>query len=317
MWYRRVWMAVLTLVVLTGATGCFKTRMIVRIRPDGSGDLVVEQLMSDAAIRQVEQQMDQMIAMVQAMGGEARTRKSMKEVMSDEAVLRRVAPMYGDVELVSVQPVEEAGFVGARTVYRFKDIGRIRVPLNDGPRGQVIGAAMLKGENDELPPVEAASDDASDIVFSWEPKESGGTLKVRMPPMEKVELAEDPDWKPPQESDFTRQLAAEPQFAQALGLQSGMSHEEALKKMFGDVEMLIVLEAADGQIRSTTAQFAASDRKNTFTLIRFNFREILNSPKGLRLFSDEKSMQGPNPPIADGVPGMQVEQGEVQFDITL
>jgi hypothetical protein len=136
-----------------------------------------------------------------------------------------------------------------------------------------------------------------------------------MPELPMVEIEDDPNWEPPSESDLTRQLATQGgEAAQMFGLQPGMTHEEVLKRLLGEMEVRIDVQVA-GTVKSTTAKYAVKDRPNTFTLFCMDFSRILNSPKGLRLFSDERFTNGPTPPLAKGVPGMEIEQGEVSFEI--
>ncbi len=297
------------------SSGCFKTRVIVRVNPDGSGELLVGNLMSGAMIAQMEKQMDQMAAQMRAMGAEVPSRKSMREMMTSERMLRHLAPVYGEVEFVGARPLEQEGFVGAIAQYRFKDVRKIWVPFGN-QQSQVMGAMMSVGEEGELPPVETQRDEKTSITFDWAPVAAGGgKLSIRMPKLPERVIDDDPNWEPPKESDLTRQIAMQgEEVAQTLGIKPGMSHEEVLKQLFGGIEMRIEVQMA-GTVKSTTAQYPAEGRKNAYTVFLMDFGKILNSRKGLRLFSDGNAMSGDVPPLIKGVPGIEIEQGEVTFEI--
>ncbi len=308
-----------TVLALAGLTlcssGCFKTRVVVRVNPDGSGELLVGNLMSRGMIAQMEKQMEQMAAQMRAMGAEAPTRKPIQETMVSERLLRHLAPIYGEVEFVAARPLEQEGYVGAVAQYRFKDVRKIWVPFGN-QQGQAMGAMMSTGEEAELPPVESQRDEKASIAFDWAPAAAGGgKLTVQMPKLPEREIEDDPNWELPKESDLTRQIAMQgEELAQTLGIKPGMTHEEVLKQLFGGIEMRIEVQMA-GTVKSTTAQYPAEGRKNAFTVFLMDFGKILNSRKGLRLFSEGNAMGGDVPPLIKGVPGIEIEQGEVVFEI--
>lgn len=302
----------LTLAAALSA-GCVKNRAVVRVNPDGSGELRLESLINPALLAQLDREMERQRARASERGVEAPPAKSLREALFGERTLRYLAPLYGEVEFVESRTLDRDGLAGVEAVYRFSDIGKVWLPIDFESRDRAL-TRMLRGvEGEEPPPLQSRKSDAC-IEFEWTPAARGGRLAVRMPELRLIELEDDPNWTPPEQSNMTRTMARDPDTAAMFGVTPEMNHVQMLKKVFGPMEMRIELQIA-GAVRSTTAKHPVPARPRAYTLFKMDLASVLESERGIRLYSDERNLSGSMPPLAKDVPGIEFETGEVTFEI--
>lgn len=108
-------------------SGCINSATLVRVKPDGSGTIEQTMLMNLAALK----------GLMAGMGGSSQ----MKETpgVFNEAEFKRMADRMG-VRPVSLTPLKEGGFEGAKAIFAFDDITKVRVDQDP----QMSGAAGAK-----------------------------------------------------------------------------------------------------------------------------------------------------------------------------
>lgn len=126
--------AVMVLAVVT--SGCLNSTSLVKVKPDGSGTIEQTMLVNLAAIK----------GLMAGMGG-----GQMKESggVLNEAEFKRTAERMG-VRPVSLTPIKEGGFEGAKAVFAFDDISKIRLDQDPQMAGRSAGASGSTGGNSPI-----------------------------------------------------------------------------------------------------------------------------------------------------------------------
>lgn len=302
--------ATMAAVVLTG---CVKNKAVVRVNAAGGGELRLEHAMPAHILAMIERQIERQRQRLAETGQEGPPANFVREGLFGERTLRYLAPLYGDVEFVEARRIERENWIGVEAVYRFRDIGRVWLPIDEEARGRAVRAVLMSAGGGELPPLPAKKS-AHAISFEWTPAERGGKLVVRMPELTMIEMEDDPHWTPPERSEMTEALGRDPDSAAAFGIEPGMTHVQTLKKIYGEMETRVELRV-EGTVKSATAQYPVKERPKSYTLFLMDFARILESPRGVRLFSDEENLRGRLPPMAKGVPGIEIESDGAEFEI--
>jgi hypothetical protein len=110
-------MTVLRLVLLcvlgVAASGCINSASLIKVKPDGSGTIEQTLMVNLAALKGL-------------MAGMGATQGKESGGVLDEAEFKRAGERMG-VRPVSLTPVKQGGFEGAKAIYAFDDITKVRV----------------------------------------------------------------------------------------------------------------------------------------------------------------------------------------------
>lgn len=120
-------MGVVITLACVVTTGCIKSDVLVRVKPDGSGTVEQTMLANMSAIKGLMAGMDPQGQMKQSGGG-----------MLNEAEFKRTAERMG-VRPISLTPLKEGGFEGAKALYAFDDITKVRVDQDPQMSGSTGG----------------------------------------------------------------------------------------------------------------------------------------------------------------------------------
>jgi hypothetical protein len=115
-------------------SACINSSSLVKVKPDGSGTIEQTMLVNLAAVKGL-------LAGV----GAGQTKES--GGILNEAEFKRIAERMG-VRPVSLTPVKEGGFEGAKAVFAFDDISKIR--LDQDPQMAGAPGASASGKNDPI-----------------------------------------------------------------------------------------------------------------------------------------------------------------------
>lgn len=107
-------------------SACINSTSLVKVKPDGSGIIEQTLLVNTAAIK----------GLMAGMGGQGQIKET--GGVLNEAEFKRSAERMG-VRPVSLTPMKEGGFEGAKAVYAFDDITKVRVD-QDPPISGASGA---------------------------------------------------------------------------------------------------------------------------------------------------------------------------------
>jgi len=119
---------VVVAVIAALGSGCINSTALIKVKPDGSGTIEQTLLVNMSAVKGL-------------MGGLGGVQAKESSGILNEAEFKRTAERMG-VRPVSLTPMKEGGFEGAKAIYAFDDISQIRVdqdpqmsPTPSGTRG--------------------------------------------------------------------------------------------------------------------------------------------------------------------------------------
>jgi hypothetical protein len=122
-------MAVSKVALIVGlaiaTSGCINSTSLIRVKPDGSGTIEQTMLVNMAAFKGL-------------MAGMGAAQKESSSVLN-EADFKRAGERMG-VRPVSLTPVKDGGFEGAKAVYAFDDISKVRVDQDPQMAGSSNGS---------------------------------------------------------------------------------------------------------------------------------------------------------------------------------
>ncbi len=110
-------------------SGCINSATLVKVKPDGSGTIEQTMLVNLQAVK----------GMLSSMGGGQLKETGSSGGVLNEAEFKRSAERMG-VRPVSLTPMKEGGFEGAKAVYAFDDISKIRVDQDPQMAGTSSGS---------------------------------------------------------------------------------------------------------------------------------------------------------------------------------
>ena len=119
-------------------SGCINSSTLVKVKPDGSGTIEQTMLVNAQALK----------GLMSGMGGGGQMKES-GGVLSD-AEFKKTAERMG-VKPVSLTPLKDGGFEGAKAIYAFDDITKVRV--DQDPQMGAASGAMGGGSSSKESPI--------------------------------------------------------------------------------------------------------------------------------------------------------------------
>lgn len=268
------------LVAALLACGCIDGTLLVKVEPNGSGQIVDTRYLANPAASL----MDRVVNGVADMAGPERAAAAGvagKSPLPDEATARAQAALFGPgVALASFTELThpDDGARGVRAVYRFTDIRKVRInPATFKP----AAAARFFPAADSIKP-----GDVEPVTFAFAKR----TLTVRMPPsgQEKADLP----GRTPRQQQADLQLA------------------EGLAPALAGLRLRLAVQPP-GSIRRTNATYveAGSAAGRAVMLLDFDLDTLLETPDGLRKLVALQNNQsfGTAAELLARVPGLKVE----------
>ncbi|HBC89112.1 MAG TPA: hypothetical protein DCZ94_19410 [Lentisphaeria bacterium] len=273
-------------------SGCIKNKFVVKVKKDGSGDIIVTSIFSKETVSIFDMQMKQM---KEAGGG---GQIAMKDPFYNEEQIKQQGSKFGpDVQFVKAVKYDKDGCRGFVAQYSFPDINKISLSMKD-KAFDPESAMMPEGvEPDEL----AQADKAKDAFkFKFE-KGDTAKLKIIGPPVpEKKAEAKEPakaDDKPAVPLEQTPQEKAEIQQLMAngnpLGLTGNETQEQLAKKMFSGLRITMIVEV-DGTDIKSNATYKSGDNNSKCTLFDMDMDALMEQPSFMKTM-----MNGPGGPGMD------------------
>lgn len=298
---------VLTLVLASILlTGCLKSNILVKLKADGSGTILVTRQFSKQAVSLVER--------MQQMGGNAGG--AIDNPFYDEDALKDEATKYGDdITFVRAKKFDRNGTRGSMALYSFSDINKVSFgieALNPPDKGMVGGAMRGRmGKRGNRQPA-----DNKDNIFSFKlVKGPRNKLTITMPPYPKDKGGDHPVQKSPTKG----KTPVDPQLAMLLmvgGFGRVATQEEAIQKIFKGMAMSLVIEIDASNIKTDASHsYKTNKGKRRIVLLEMNMDAIMATEKG-RALMDPEAMQGGADSQArlfsalKDVPGMKMETQE-------
>lgn len=241
-------------LVLLATTGCISSTTLIRLNADGSGTIEQTILLSAAMVEQLTQMMT---GMAEAFGGE--DQKAEKMELFQESELRNKATELGEgVTFVSHEPIKTEKAEGARVVYAFEDVTKLRISQKPSPPGPAGAGGMPGATPDE---------DRNDLRFRFERAANGHSILTVVGP--------EPEVTPEAEEATTEPGPETP------GEKPGPEQLAQMRKMFEGLKIAIAVEVA-GKLVRTTSPYVDGNR---VTLLEMDFAQLLEDPEKLELLA--------------------------------
>ncbi len=300
-------------------SGCLKSKVLVKINSDGSGNLVVTNMFSPEMIMMVDKQMEETRKQFENMPAEQRSAAldQMKDPLCSEEMVKMQGQQYGDVEFVQMKKVEKAGSRGYIAVFSFKDVSGLAFNLGNnimaGPAGGggmgsekeniTFGMTVAEGKPSVLKikiPLKKMEAKPSEI----KPPEAKPELKTEAKPETKPEAkteaksetaepakkdaAAETDKDKPLDPEFKQMLQQTMAMGNPFGFTGKENEDEILTKVFTGFEMSYSVEI-NGKIIKNDASLVDPKNKNRFTLLEMDFGKLLSNPGVTKEMRDNKN----------------------------
>ncbi|MBT3380144.1 MAG: hypothetical protein HN742_15450 [Lentisphaerae bacterium] len=344
---RTVSVAATLLMVLFTTAGCMKNKVRIRVNPDGSGAIVVSQVVSAETAAMVEQSIKQMQAQFGGMeGGGAISMGMPEDPFYNEKQLKSQASRFGlGVTFVKAKKVDGEKGRGSIALYTFEDINDVYIDIDMESLGQNAASGAMSGAGDA--PTPEKGDQAIEFAFT---EGETNTLKITVPPM--PDEGGSPGEAPVEAPDAAEVEAALAELgvdagdrsvtapagagaagamgmggapggmgmmmggAGAFGLKGNESPQEMMTAMFKGMRFLVEVEVM-GNVVQSNATFPNPSKKERFTLFEMDFDEMMESPAFKETMKPETMMAGPGESMAllAKIPGFRREtNSEVVID---
>jgi hypothetical protein len=286
---RSGWRLLPLLAVLFSTVACLEHTVLLKLRPDGSGELIETTFLKG-----------QMLEMARAMaameeGGEGAGILAGQADEKRAEAEARAAQLGEGVTFVSWEALAGEGSEGERAVYRFADVSTLRIapaPASDD------GEAAPMGASEDV--IRFRFGDGAEgshrlvAVFGDVPAPEAAGDAVAGEAMADVE---------PASADDVEGMAGMEEMADAMG--AGMM--EMMKPFLQGMKMQVLVEV-EGEVVTTDAPFSDG---STVTLLALDFDQIVADPEAWKKLSamDSDASLSVLGPQLQGLPGVRAPGG--------
>ncbi len=263
-------------------SGCLKSKMVVKVKKDGSGDIIVTNIFSKEVVAMIENQMKEM-----KNAGAEGAKIDMKDPFYNEEQIKREARKYGpDVQFVKAVKYDKDGCKGFVAQYSFPDISKVTIPMKNKPFEPDIEPGMVGDEeNDEIA---MGNKNKEGFKFKFE-KGDTAKLKIAGPAVPEKKLNAAKADEPAAAVEQTAEDKAEIQQMMAngnpLGLTGNETQEQVMKKLFGGMKMTIQVEV-DGTDVKSNATYKSGDNNSRCTLFDMDMDRLMEIPSFMKMMKD-------------------------------
>jgi hypothetical protein len=247
----------LVVVVACTLSGCINSASLVRIKPDGSGTIEQTLLVNTATLK----------GLMAGMGAQGQVKET--PGVLTEAEFKRTAERMG-VKPVSLTPLKEGGFEGAKAIFAFDDISKVRLD-QDPQLGDSSPGAFAKATTSKTP-----------IKFGFAKQASSSVLTITVDEQTAAPGTKPDPSTPPQKIDPAMM--------------------QMVKTMFQGFKVLIDVEV-DGKIVKTNADYVNGSR---ITLLELDMATLFENEAAITAL---QSKVGPGASIADVRPYLKDVKG--------
>ena len=256
---RVVFSGILIISCVCLLAGCFKNKVLVKVKKDGSGTIVVTQIFGAKVVKIVDEQKKKS----GQIGGPGLINKQQIEFM---------AKTFGsNVKFKKMKELNKAdGSKGYIALYTFDNINDVKIPFG-----------VLPGSN------------TNNITFDFETGKKGiSKLTVNLRKLDKPAVSKDDnkEYPPhPQSPNDLKNIAQMKGMSNPFNLSEKDSKEDMLRKMFTDMSSSLEIET-EGTLVKSNAAYPSKKKASRFTVANINFNKLMKSKKFLyELAGDMKS----------------------------
>jgi hypothetical protein len=286
---RSGWRLAPLLAILVSTVACLEHTVLLKLRPDGSGELIETSL--------VKGQMLEMARAMTAMEGEGEGGGLMASQADEKRAEAeaRAARLGEGVTFVSWEPISEEGKEGEHIVYRFDDVTKLN--LQPGPDSGDGGEAPMTGPGESIRFRLADLGAGRSRLVAVFGEESAPEGTVAEGGADELETASAED------AAGTDDMAGMEDMAEAMG--AGMM--EMMKPFLQGMKMRVVVEV-EGEVLETDAPFSEGSQ---VTLLEIDFDQIVADPEAWKKLSalDSDASLAVLGPQLQGLPGVRAPVG--------
>ena len=264
-------------------TGCIKQKVLVKVKPDGTGNIVVSAMFDKKVVESFNKTMEVQKEKMAASGMDTGSMGDF-DPFYNEDLLKRQADNFGEnITFVKAKKIKNKTGRGYIAIYAFKNIEDVKINL-----GKASNPMPSMGPN--------TSSDKDTINFKFK-KDKFSTLTVNIPQADKELKVEEAELLKGDKEKIKPTLLTAEEKAQMMsqGAMFGLTgkettKEEIIKKMFNGLSVKIELQV-DGKLIKSDATYQSKKNKNRCTLYSMDFGKLLQSDVICSKLSSDK-MQG-------------------------
>jgi len=261
--------------ILFVVTGCIKQKMLIKVKPDGSGNIVVRAMFNKNIVESFEKKMKEQL---KKMGKAGQNAPEMDPFYNVES-LKKSAKEFGDnIEYVKSKKINNAKERGYIAVYSFKNVSDLKLDIKKI-------ASPMPNMGMQQPNLENC------ITFNLKKDGDLSKLTVKIPQPTEEEIKEVN--KKPENSKPTPMTDQEKQQMMMQGAMFGLTgtektKEEVIRKMFGGMSIDIDLEV-EGELVKTNASMKDVKKSNQVKLLELDYKKMLKQDWLCTKISDNKT----------------------------
>ncbi len=252
----------LALTILISMAGCVKKKIIVKVNPDGSGQIVLSNMFSKNVVEAVEKQLaEQKKKMIAAGMDTSAFDKQLKDPFFNKDQIKMNAKLFGEnIEFVKAKKLVKPSGSGYIALFSFKNIEDVKLDM--------------KGILSLYPNQTADTDNSISFKFT---KGDIAKLQVMIPHEASSTDTADEDYAPTLLTD--QEKAQMMQNGKMFGLTGKeTTKDEIIRKMMAGVTIKVQLQVSGKMVKST-ATYKDAKKKNRCTLLAMDFSTILKSDR--------------------------------------
>jgi hypothetical protein len=289
-------------------SGCIKNKILIKVKSDGSGNIVITRIFSKEVVAMFQAQMSEMKEEYQS---EEMGIDIPENPFYNEKMLKREALMFGPgVTFVEAREYTKAGARGSIAVYSFTDINDIFVNLESmGPENQM---SMAYGEMEDDDEVAEKEDDAFEFSLV---KGQVNKLRILCPDYPEIEPEEEAE----EDTEFDESVdesmpSSEVEMLMAggnpFGFTGNETQAEAVQRMFKGTLVSLAVEV-DGTLVKSDASYQHGSKKERCILAEIDMDELMSSPAGRKVLNPMEMAQYSSPvdffASVRNLPGLKIE----------
>lgn len=266
---------VISLLAAMALSSCFQEETTIHLNKDGSGTLVEETRLNGLMLS--------MISIDPAPAGAEATHKGpLEDLLSEDKAKETAADLGEGVTFVKVEPVTVGASKGARVTYRFTDINKLQICMDEG-------LEKMNSDDGEPDAAKRANKKENAMGFSYK----DGVLTIRPNQKMKGDKAD---------------AEKKPDAAITMDDAQGMA---AMKQMCTDMKVSLRL-VADSGIAESNASHRDGD---TITLMEMDMNKLMEKPENMKKLS---KLDQENPAAAmEAMKGIDGVKAELKSEITV
>lgn len=326
---RRVSSLLFGVMICIMATGCFKSKMVIKVKRDGTGTIIVSQIFSKDMVTMVTAQMKQMADQFAGQAG-GMEMKMDKDPFYNEKKIKMNAGKFGPgVKFVKAARYDKEGAKGFVAIYSFDDINDIFINLSLSLTDMAMGPSMMNEEEDgsEDEEIEVADKENDAFEFKMQKNGDANTLRIIVPgyPEPDVSDADEGEEAEGEEAGVFAGPGADEGMKQmmAMGNPFGFTGKEtaseAFQKTMRGFSESISIEIEGANQKSNAAFKQKTSKGGTrYILVDMDMSKILDSEEGRKKMGPDFMQMGMSSGSSqtgfyaniNGLPGVQVQTND-------